>query len=142
MQKEKVERNLSLKRKHEMFNELLSQHSSYRNLAARNARLEQTVYVDATARILVPFLLVRTRANSVINCEVDDSRTEYFLNFTMPFEIQDDHSVLTQLGLAQGSAPPTIEQLAAQLLSDAMGGDGKAQAAAPTTTAPPTPAKK
>ena len=97
------------------------------------------VFVDPAARILVPFLLIRTRSHCVINCEVDESRTEYFLNFTTPFEIQDDSVVLTHLGLCGDTSVPTLEQYATQLLSESLNAPpaaaGSASAAAPAPAA-------
>lgn len=139
VQREKSERTQSLKRKHEMLTELHSQQAAYRQLAARNVKAEQLVLVHDTARIQVPFLLVRTRAQCTINCEVDDSKTEYFLNFTMPFEIHDDHAVLTALGLAGGASVPTLEQYATQLLSETMAAQASAAAAGLATGPPVAP---
>jgi hypothetical protein len=118
-----------------MLTEVHAQQSAYRNLAVRNTKTEQMVPVDPTARVLLPFLLVRTKAQCVINCEVDETHTEYFLNFTMPFEIQDDHSVLAQLGLSTGVVLPTLEEYATQVLAEAM-----AQTPAPPAAAASAPA--
>ncbi len=59
----------------------------------RNQRREQTGQVDAD-RIHVPFLLVKTQSQTVINCEMAENRTEYYFDFNLPFEIHDDNALL------------------------------------------------
>ena len=116
-QRDRTERNVGIKRKTEQLQEFVSQSISYRNLVARNSKQEQAVEVDVANRIFVPFLMVKSRNTCQINVEMDESRTEYFFNFSLPFEIHDDQSILNALGMGAPTFPPntTAEQLLASL---------------------------
>ena len=48
---------------------------------------------------MLPFIIVHTNKDTVIECEMDEEGTEVFFNFSQPFEIHDDNEVCKKLGL-------------------------------------------
>lgn len=97
--KEKQLRLERIKKKKENLAELMAQQVSYRNLLARNGKTEYAG-TAVKARIYLPFIVVNTKAQTVINCEVAHDRSKYFFNFSNPFEIYDDNEVLKRMGLS------------------------------------------
>ena len=66
-----------------------------KDLVERNKNLNSDI-VDSL-KVPLPFILVRTESNSVIECEVTDDRSAYFFNFSHPFEIDDDKRIIHQV---------------------------------------------
>ena len=50
-------------------------------------------------KIPIPFIVVNTSSETVIQCEMGSDRTDVFFNFTQPFEINDDNEILKRLGM-------------------------------------------
>eukprot|EP00026_Physarum_polycephalum_P012815 Phypoly_transcript_13149.p1 GENE.Phypoly_transcript_13149~~Phypoly_transcript_13149.p1 ORF type:complete len:269 (+),score=52.80 Phypoly_transcript_13149:227-1033(+) len=96
--KEKQQRLERIKKKKENLAELMAQQVSYRNLLARNNKPDYAA-TPMKNRIYLPFIVVNTKSQTVINCEVAHDRTKYFFNFSNPFEIYDDNEVLKRMGL-------------------------------------------
>ena len=90
----------------------LFQQIAFKNLMKRN---EQRVVAEGTA-IQLPFIIVNTDRNTVIECQMTEDksaciqactsltlcRSEYFFNFDSPFEIHDDIEILKRMGLTFG----------------------------------------
>eukprot|EP01112_Ceratiomyxa_fruticulosa_P002142 TRINITY_DN1226_c0_g1_i4.p1 TRINITY_DN1226_c0_g1~~TRINITY_DN1226_c0_g1_i4.p1 ORF type:complete len:456 (+),score=100.76 TRINITY_DN1226_c0_g1_i4:255-1622(+) len=91
-----------IRKKDESLKELISQRGCYRSLLARN-NLPSYQSVPNSSRINLPFIVVNTRAQTVINCEVAHDRSKYFFNFSHPFEIHDDSEILRRMGLSDQS---------------------------------------
>lgn len=53
-------------------------------------------------QIHVPFIIVHTKQEAIINCEMTPNRTEYFLDFSLPFSIQDDNEILKSMFPCKG----------------------------------------
>lgn len=77
-----------------------------RNAARKSARGAEAVGAAAAAeasgdegRIALPFIVVNTGKDTVIQCEMSEDRQDIFFNFSAPFEINDDTEVLRRLGL-------------------------------------------
>ena len=47
----------------------------------------------------MPFIVINTNKNAVIQCNMSRDLTEVMFDFTMPFEINDDNSILKRLHL-------------------------------------------
>ena len=47
----------------------------------------------------LPFILVNTRPQAVIDCEIAEDRQEYFFSFNMAFQMHDDTQILKKMGL-------------------------------------------
>jgi len=96
LEREKFEIMERIKRKKANLEELFEQHQSYQHLIDRNSKSE---FANLESRINLPFIIVNTSSNTVIECEVADDRTAYFFNFTQPFEIHDDSEILKRLSV-------------------------------------------
>jgi len=49
-------------------------------------------------KIQLPFILVNTAPEAVIDCEVADDKSEYRFIFSMPFQMHDDAQILQKMG--------------------------------------------
>ena len=104
--KDKAEREMRVQQKREHLKELEQQKRLYKNLAARNIRLErQLAEVPSSAagpvseKISLPFLIIHSKAGTDISCEMTDDRTQYTFNFSKPFLINQEIQILTEMGL-------------------------------------------
>lgn len=78
-----------------------------KNLLKRNAARKQAEDAAAASgaassdegRIFLPFIVVNTGKDTVIQCEMSEDRQDIFFNFSAPFEINDDTELLRRLGL-------------------------------------------
>ncbi|CAM9614508.1 unnamed protein product, partial [Choristocarpus tenellus] len=69
----------------------------------------------------MPFIVVSTSSNTVIQCEMAENRADVFFNFRQAcalhqFEIADDHEVLKRLGLHKCSEKDLPLLLAQELI--------------------------
>ncbi|XP_051159646.1 transcription factor Dp-1 [Leptopilina boulardi] len=98
--KKKIER---IKAKTQQLHQLILQHISFKNLVERN-RLQQHLNgpPKPNSAIQLPFIIVNTSKKTVIDCCINDEKTEYLFNFNDKFEIHDDIEVLKRMGLAFG----------------------------------------
>ena len=104
--KDKAERELRVQAKREHLKELEHQKRLYKNLAARNIRLERQIAEIPSAaagpvseRISLPFLIIHSKAGTDISCEMTDDRTQYTFNFSKPFIINQEIQILGEMGL-------------------------------------------
>ncbi|XP_033227091.1 transcription factor Dp-1 [Belonocnema kinseyi] len=98
--KKKIER---IKAKTQQLHQLILQHISFKNLVERN-RIHQHLYglPKPNSAIQLPFIIVNTSKRTIIDCCINDEKTEYLFNFNDKFEIHDDIEVLKRMGLAFG----------------------------------------
>jgi transcription factor Dp-1 len=96
LQREGLFRRKEVERKREALRELLVQQVCFRNLVAHNQRMRDT---PDDERIPLPFIVVNTHASAVIQCEMSPDRTNVMFDFSMPFEINDDNTILKRLGM-------------------------------------------
>ena len=111
--------------------ELLMQQIAFKNLIQRNKRKREGAAEAAAAapsggtdeRIPLPFIIVNTRKETVIDCEMAEDKQEIFFNFSAPFEIHDDNEILKRMSMHRCVAadlgdlvPPSLEQYTAQWL--------------------------
>jgi transcription factor Dp-1 len=50
-------------------------------------------------KIPLPFIVVNTNSSAVIQCDMSKDRTDVMFDFTMPFEINDDNTILKKMGM-------------------------------------------
>ena len=84
-----------VERKRESLRELLVQQVCFRNLVDHNRKSEQR----DDEKIPLPFIVVNTHSTAVIQCEMSSDRTDVMFDFSMPFEINDDNTILKRLGM-------------------------------------------
>ncbi|CAM9095260.1 unnamed protein product [Hapterophycus canaliculatus] len=121
LQRQKEDHERSLSNKKNQLADLLVQQISFRNLARRNrsraAARASAAAVTAAAgngaecagdedaedlaasKIFVPFIVVSSSNDTVIQCEMAENREDVFFNFSHEFQIADDNEILKRLGM-------------------------------------------
>ena len=94
MQKEIDYRKYQLEQKKEALRDLLVQQVCFRNLVLRNHDRGMP-----DEKIPMPFIVVNTNQSAVIQCDMSRDRTDVMFDFTMPFEINDDNTILKKMGM-------------------------------------------
>jgi transcription factor Dp-1 len=94
MQKEIEFRRYQIEQKKEALRDLLVQQVCFRNLVLRNH--ERGVPDE---KIPLPFIVVNTNSSAVIQCDMSRDRTDVMFDFSMPFEINDDNTILKKMGM-------------------------------------------
>lgn len=93
-------RQSEVNRKRDALQELLMQQVCFRNLVDHNAnRQGTTMDVTKDNKIPLPFIVVNTSSSAVIQCNMSRDLTDVMFDFSMPFEINDDNTILKRLGL-------------------------------------------
>lgn len=78
------------------------QEISLKKLLRRNTALAHSKTAMDSAdegRIFLPFIVVNTNKDTMIQCEMSEDREDIFFNFSAPFEINDDTEILRRLQL-------------------------------------------
>jgi len=117
LQRELVLRQHEVHRKRAALQELIQQHVCFRNLVQHNVQREQqqqkekdgVASSDTTTsenkktppdnKIPLPFIVVNTSSEAVIQCNMSRDLTDVMFDFSRPFEINDDNTILKKLGL-------------------------------------------
>jgi hypothetical protein len=94
LEQERDFRENQLETKREALRELLAQQVCFRNLVEHNSTRE-----DVEEKIPLPFIIVNTHNSAVIQCEMSEDRTDVMFDFSMPFEINDDNTILKRMGM-------------------------------------------
>ena len=105
----------------------LAQQAERGRRAARRTPADGAASASASGatdeRIPLPFIIVNTRKETVIDCEMAEDKQEIFFNFSAPFEIHDDNEILKRMSMHRCVAadlgdlvPPSLEQYTAQWL--------------------------
>eukprot|EP00053_Salpingoeca_punica_P009351 m.83737 g.83737 ORF g.83737 m.83737 type:complete len:332 (-) comp14989_c0_seq1:592-1587(-) len=100
LEEAKAKRMESIAKKKAHLQELILQQIAFKNLVKRNARLTSEGKADPANSIHLPFIIVNTNKQTVIDCQMAENKSEYFFDFNMPFEIHDDIEVLKRMGMA------------------------------------------
>jgi transcription factor Dp-1 len=108
LEKEKDRLGENIRRKREHLQQLIEQQVTYQNLVKRNAVREaelpmpaQDSTEDLDTKIALPFIVINTDHQTMIQCEMTESRNAVMFQFSAPFEINDDNEILKRLGLHQ-----------------------------------------
>jgi len=121
LQREKEHRLQEVERKKEALRELLVQQVCFRNLVALNyGRNSGPVAADPSAKdhkIPLPFIVVNTHSSAVIQCNMSRDLTDVMFDFSQPFEINDDNTILKRLGMHKTDRETLQEMLPEDLLS-------------------------
>lgn len=92
-----------LQDKTQQLHELILRLVSFKNLIERNNESENKGINPSTASaILLPFIVVNTNEDAVIQCSISSDKTEYMFNFDKTFYINDDVEILKRMGLHYG----------------------------------------
>ncbi|KAK6622620.1 hypothetical protein RUM43_008462 [Polyplax serrata] len=102
-EREKKQRLERIAQKTQDLHNLILQQIAFKNLVERNKKLEKKGGRPAqTTAVELPFLVVNTSRETMVNCSVSNDKTEYLFNFDDKFEIQDDMHVLKGMGMMMG----------------------------------------
>ena len=102
---ERARRQAEVKRKREILQELITQNICFNNLYQRNHAREVTEMISPhqddqeSEKISLPFIVVNTNHNAVVQCKACPRKTNVTFNFTTPFEINDDNEILKKIGM-------------------------------------------
>jgi hypothetical protein len=110
MTKEIEYRQHQIAQKKEALKDLLTQQVCFRNLVQRNQQREksssssqQLQHPSQPSRgapdekIPLPFIVVNTNQSAVIQCDMSRDRTNVMFDFSLPFEINDDNTILKKM---------------------------------------------
>jgi E2F/DP family winged-helix DNA-binding domain/Transcription factor DP len=143
LERERDYRQAQVLRKREALRELLVQQVCFRNLVAYNQRrgnssgtsssgqaggtgatadAAATTAANAAAtgadhKIPLPFIIVNTHSTAVIQCNMSRDLTDVMFDFSQPFEINDDNTILKRLGMDKTSRTVLQEMLPPELLA-------------------------
>ena len=82
--------------KREQLRETLIQQVCFRNLLSHN---QQRPPAPVERTIPLPFIVVNTHASAIIQCNMSRELTDVAFEFSQPFEINDDNTILKRLGM-------------------------------------------
>ena len=126
LQEERAKRQDDIRKKRECLQELMTQNVCFQNLLGRNhARAIEEhrqgppsptsqvkegdddddqdskceVRTIREEKIPLPFLIVNTDSQSVVQIEMSSKRTDVSFDFSKPFEINEDNEILKRLGM-------------------------------------------
>eukprot|EP00536_Pseudo-nitzschia_multiseries_P015166 jgi/Psemu1/291867/fgenesh1_pg.833_\ len=104
MEAEIEERERQLAQKKELLRDVLIQQVCFRNIVQRNHRVEKAKErehlrkggpaPETNGRIPLPFLIVNTDKSSETKCDMSKDLSCITFNFTLPFEVRDDNTIL------------------------------------------------
>ncbi|KAK2817886.1 hypothetical protein Q7C36_021819 [Tachysurus vachellii] len=103
-----------IKQKQSQLQELILQQIAFKRLVQRNREAEKKNHRPPSNTVIhLPFIIVNTSKNTVIDCSISNDKFEYLFNFDNMFEIHDDIEVLKRMGMALGldSGKCTAENL-------------------------------
>ncbi|XP_043927000.1 transcription factor Dp-2 isoform X2 [Protopterus annectens] len=138
LEMEKQRRIERIKQKRAQLQELILQQIAFKRLVQRNRRLdEQNQGPPAPNSVIqLPFIIVNTSKQTVIDCSISSDKFEYLFNFDNTFEIHDDIEVLKRmgmsLGLESGKSSPEDLKIAKSLVPRALEGYITDMAAGPS----------
>lgn len=112
MKKEIEYRRYQIEQKRESLRDLLIQQVCLRNLVQRNH--DRGIVPDE--KIPLPFIVVNTNQSAVIQCDMSGDRTDVMFDFSLPFEINDDNTILKKMEMDRTSISTLRQMLPEDLL--------------------------
>lgn len=102
MSKEIEYKENQIAQKKEALKDLLVQQVCFRNLVQRNQQRENASSQPRKMgkpdeKIPLPFIVVNTNQSAVIQCDMSRDRTNVMFDFSLPFEINDDNTILKKM---------------------------------------------
>lgn len=129
--REKEYRQQEVERKREALRELLTQQVCFRNLVALNQGNAKKAATSAPSssseaeapsgkgdhKIPLPFIVVNTHTSAVIQCNMSRDLTDVMFDFSQPFEINDDNTILKRMGMHKTNRETLEEMLPEDLMA-------------------------
>lgn len=93
-----------LARKKETLKDELTQQVCFRNLVQRNHQRNPHPMSHPAAKqnekhIRLPFIVINTNKDATLNCDMAPDRTNVMFDFSLPFELKDDNTILKKMGM-------------------------------------------
>jgi len=125
LESEKSKRIDRIKDKTRQLQDLIIQQIAFKNLVERNKNEEKNKGAPPpNSAIQLPFIIVSTNKDTVIDCQIDSSKMEYVFDFNDRFEANDDMEVLRKLnmdlGLERGQVSETDLEKAKSMVPRAL----------------------
>jgi Transcription factor DP/E2F/DP family winged-helix DNA-binding domain len=99
LEREREFRQKEVVRKRQSLQDLVTQQVCFRNLVAHNLERAMELADPNDNNIPLPFIVVNTHSSAVIQCNMSRDLTDVMFDFSAPFEINDDNTILKRLGL-------------------------------------------
>lgn len=97
LEREEEARKEQVQAKRRVLQEILLQQICFRNLVTHNKQREaETIHAE---KVPLPFIVVNTQKDAIIHCNMAPDLTNVMFEYDRPFEINDDNSILTRLGM-------------------------------------------
>lgn len=96
LHREVAHKRQQIVQKREQLRELLQQQVCFRNLLQHN---QSRPPPPSERTIPLPFIVVNTHSSAVIQCNMSRELTDVAFEFSQPFEINDDNTILKRLGM-------------------------------------------
>mmetsp|Transcript_1908 Transcript_1908/g.2282 ORF Transcript_1908/g.2282 Transcript_1908/m.2282 type:complete len:323 (+) Transcript_1908:22-990(+) len=128
LQRERKALFRNIDEKHEHLQQLLLQQVALKNLIKRNKETELKEVVEDNQKIPLPFIVINTNRNTLVECELKMDQTDIFFNFNNTFEIHDDNEVLKRMKL-QAVPPEDMKEYIPEALLKYLPAHFKASAA-------------
>lgn len=114
LEREEEARKEQVQAKRKALKEILLQQICFRNLVTRNkAREVEQLHAE---KVPLPFIVVNTHKDAVIHCNMAHDLTNVLFEYDRPFEINDDNSILTRLGMHKTTIPDLNEMVPEDLV--------------------------
>ncbi|EDV19889.1 uncharacterized protein TRIADDRAFT_32839 [Trichoplax adhaerens] len=97
--------------KKERLRELIIQQYAYKNLVKRNRERENENALKENSCIQLPFVVINTSKQTVIDCSISNDKFEYLFNFDNTFEIHNDIEILKRMGIVSSDVLDTTGNL-------------------------------
>jgi len=97
LEREQNFRKRQVHAKRQALQDLLLQQVCFRNLVSRNKKHE--VETRMAEKVPLPFIVVSTKKDAIIHCNMAPDMSSVGFEYDRPFEISDDNSILMRLGM-------------------------------------------
>lgn len=115
LEREEEARKKQVQAKRKQLQEILLQHISFRNLVVRNK--EREMETRHAERVPLPLIVVSTQKDAIIHCNMAPDLTNVTFEYDRPFDINDDNSILTRLGMHRASKSTLREMVPNDLVN-------------------------
>lgn len=98
-------------KKSKLLYESILQTVAIKNLVKRNKSLEESgADISINNLIRLPFIVISTNNQTMIDCHISSNKDEYLFNFDSSFQITDDMQILSLMGLLSGLDQAKVHQ--------------------------------
>lgn len=119
LQRERAQLQKRVRWKQQHLKESLTQLLCIQQLADENTRsAASAVSLSADTKIQVPFIVISTAADTIVQCEMTEDRQDVYFELNGPFEINDDTETMKRLQLHKATAPEIQHYIPPHLVAE------------------------